>query len=189
MCSRCTFKTSGSAIQQAIKIIQAEVDDVNAMESGPARLEKCEQLCRKYQKVLHPQHFLQIALRQNLIEMYGHIVGYMLPELPDVILNHKIQLCREVLQALNIFHPGRTRSRALLMYELYAPIVFTARSQYKVGLLNGNELEAKLQEAIAMLEECSLILQWEDVTSAEFTIAGIAKQISENLKQSFVSIN
>lgn len=164
------------------------MDEVNAMEYTAERLIKYEQLYRKYEKVLQPNHFIHNALRQNLIEMYGHINGYTLSQLPDIILEHKINLCRQILHILNVFHPGRTRSRAMLIYELHAPIVLTARSKYAAGMLNAKELNEKLQDAINMLDECALILNWEDVTSTEAAIAQICEQTSDAIKSQLSTV-
>lgn len=158
------------------------------MDFCAERLEKCEQLLRKYRSVFHPQHYVQTGLRQNLIEMYGRVEGYQLQELPNVMLEHKIDLCRQVLNVLTVIHPGKTRCRAMLLYELHAPLVLIAKSAYAVGILQGDALKAKLQEAVDLLEECSSILQWEDSTTVEYTIGQISNQSLVQLKESMEAI-
>ena len=77
-------------------------------------------------------------------------------------LARKVELCREVLSVLDIIEPGKTRSRALILYEIYSSIVLLARHQ-----LNGEQLKLKLQEAYGYLKECANILEFEDETSSE----------------------
>ncbi|XP_037049425.1 SET domain-containing protein SmydA-8-like [Bradysia coprophila] len=187
-CSRCDFNTNATAVQRALSIIQTEVDAIQSMDFSAERLEKCEQLFRKYRSVFHPQHYIQTGLRQNLIEMYGRVEGYELQDLPDVMLEHKIDLCRQVLNVLNVIHPGKTRCRAMLMYELHAPLVLIARSAYAAGVLQGDALKSKLQEAVDLLEECTPILEWEDSTTVEYTIGRIARESLAQLKESMRAI-
>lgn len=187
-CSHCSFRTSSTAVQKAISFIQAEVDKVLAMDLTVERLQLGEELLRKYRSVLHPLHFIQTSIRQALIEMYGRVEGYKLPELPDVILEHKIDLCLQLMRVLDIVHPGKTRARALLMYELHAPLVQTARSAFEVGLLSGAPLRQKLQKAIDLLKECAAILKWEDPSTVEATVAELSKAAVDQLELSIVTI-
>lgn len=172
-----------------MSIIQTEIEYLQSIDFGSERLEKCEQLFRKYRSVFHPRHYIQTGLRQHLIEMYGRIEGYELQELPDVMLEHKIDLCRMVLNLLNIFQSGKTRARAMLLYELHAPLVLTARAAYVAGVLQGDALKVKVQEAVDLLEECSTILEWEDITTVEYNIAQIAKESLAQLKESIRCID
>ena len=83
-------------------------------------------------------------------------------ELSQDQLTHKVELCREVLSVLDIIEPGKTRSRALIFYEIYSCIVLLARRQ-----LSGEQLKLKLQEAYGYVKECANILEFEDATSSE----------------------
>lgn len=183
-CSHCDFTTTSSAIRKVLSVIQAEVDSLQSIEFGPERLEKCEKIFRKYRGVFHPCHFLLTGLRQNLIELYGRVEGYELEELPDNLLEHKMELCQSVLNILNVIYPGKTRTRAMLLYDLHAPIVLSAKIAYATGLIQDDEFKKRLQEAVVLLEECTTILEWEDVGSVEYTIAQIGKQCLFQLKES-----
>lgn len=187
-CSHCEFATPGTAIRKVLSVIQDEIDVLQSMEFGPERLEKCEQIFRKYHGVFHPSHYLLTELRQNLIELYGRVEGYELQDLTDNLLEHKMNLCRAVLTVLNVLYPGKTRTRAMLLYDLHAPIVLSAKISYATGLIEDCELKSKLQEAIAMLEESTNILEWEDAESVEFNVAQIGKQSLLQLKESIKSI-
>lgn len=158
------------------------------IEFGPQRLEKCEQVFRKYQGVFHPGHYVLTGLRQNLIELYGRVEGYELEELSDKLLEHKMEMCQSVLKMLNVLYPGKTRTRAMLLYDLHAPIVISAKMSYATGVIQDDELKKKLQEAITLLEESTAILEWEDVDSVEYTIAQIGKQSLSQLRESIKAI-
>lgn len=183
-CTNCEFKTSSDAVRKALGVIQAEVAEAQAKDVGPERLQEMELLMKKYRSVLHPCHFVQTALRQNLIEMYGRVEGYEMVELPDVLLERKEELCRQVLRVLNVLEPGLSRARATILYELHVPIVLLAKSGFIAGVLDGEKLKDKLLETIGILKECVDILQYEDSQSHEGVLGLIAKQAMEQLMQS-----
>lgn len=157
---------------------------MQSMEFGPDRLEKCEEIFQKYRVVFHPCHYLLIGLQQNLIELYGRVDGYKLQDLTDNLLEHKMTMCRSVLNVLNVLYPGKTRTRAMLLYDLHAPIVLSAKISYATGMIQEDELKERLQEAISLLEESTTILEWEDADSVEYSIAQIGKQSLLQLKES-----
>ncbi|XP_037035204.1 SET domain-containing protein SmydA-8-like [Bradysia coprophila] len=187
-CSHCEFATPATSIRKVLSVIQAETDALQSIEFGPERLEKCEYVFRKYRGVFHPSHYLLTELRQNLIELYGRVEGYELQDLTDNLLEHKMSMCRSVLNVLNVLYPGKTRTRAMLLYDLHAPIVLSAKISYATGLIQDDELKRKLQEAISMLEESTNILEWEDADSVEYNVAQIGKQSLLQLKESVKSI-
>ncbi|XP_036329154.1 SET domain-containing protein SmydA-8 isoform X1 [Rhagoletis pomonella] len=183
-CTLCTFKTSKNAIQKTLSVIQSEVAIIQAMEPSPQKLQETEKLMRKYRVVLHPQHFVQIGLRQSLIEMYGRVAEYELAELPDVMLEHKEGLCRLVLRVLEVFEPGLSRTRAMMLYELHVPLVLLAKSGFIAGVLSAEALKQKLLDVIAILKECVDILQYEDPETQEGNLCKVAQQAMEQLTQS-----
>lgn len=183
-CTICEFKTSGEAIQKALGVMQAEVSDVHAMEMGSDRLQETEKLLRKYRSVLHPSHFIQTGLKQNLIEMYGRVQGYEMVELPDVLLERKEELCRQVLCVLNIFEPGLSRARAMMLYELHVPLVLLGKSALIAGVISIQTLKAKLKEAIQILDECVNILKHEDLNSQEGILGQVARKAHDQLSMS-----
>ncbi|EDS26607.1 conserved hypothetical protein [Culex quinquefasciatus] len=188
-CTHCEYKLKGAAMAKAIQVMQAEIDELAYMEYGPERLESFERVFKKYRSVLHPLHFINTSIRNSLIELYGRIPGYMMPELPDILLERKIELCKDILRVNDVFEPGKSRSRAMLLYELHAPIVVLAQSEYAHGSLDGEPLKKRLQEAIALLEESSEILKWEDPTTPEGILANVAKQSMVQLRQSMEIAN
>lgn len=134
-CTHCDFSTNGQAVQKILKIIQAEVDTVEAIsgaDGADAILER-ETVMKKYRSILHPHHaFLtilrydkavrkksmiliimlnQFSLRHSLTQMYGRVDEYLLDDLPDVVLEHKVDMCRLLLQVLDIVEPGYSRIR------------------------------------------------------------------------------
>lgn len=65
-------------------------------------------------------YLLHISLfsRHSLSQMYGRVDEYLLDDLPDVILEHKVDLCRLLLQVLDVVEPGCTRVRGICFLQL-----------------------------------------------------------------------
>lgn len=139
-------------------------------------------LFHKYRALLHPQHYIQTELRQNLIEMYGRVEGHELGKVTDAMLQQKIDLVFQVLSILDFIYPGKTRARGMLLYELYRPLVFLARNAYAAAVWNVAVYKTKINKAISLLEECTEILGWEDETSTEFVVGQIGKKALAQLK-------
>jgi len=183
-CTICEFQTSSDAIKKAVGVMQGEIAEVQGMDMCAARLEETEKLLRKYRSVLHPFHFINTSLKQSLIEMYGRVDGYEMVDLPDILLERKEEMCRQVLKVLDVFEPGLSRTRAMMLYERHVPIVLLAKSGFIAETLTGDGLKNKLQEAVDILKECYEILQYEDPQSQEGILGGIAKQALEQLQLS-----
>lgn len=49
--------------------------------------------------------------RHSLTQMYGRVEDYLLEDLPDVVLEHKIDMCKLLLQVLDVIEPGYSRIR------------------------------------------------------------------------------
>ncbi|XP_063895180.1 SET domain-containing protein SmydA-8 [Helicoverpa armigera] len=180
----CGFKTSGAAMRKMLAVVQAEIDQLDAMEPGPAAIEQREAAIKKYKSVFHPRHSLLLSLKHSLAQLYGRVEGYGLDELPDLLLERKAELCRLVLSTLDVITPGDTRMRGMMLYELHAPLMFLARSEFGAGLITQEKLKDRLQEPIQCLAEAARILMREDPNSPEGITGRVAQQSMEQLKAS-----
>lgn len=52
-------------------------------------------------------------LRSALTQMYGKMEGYALEDLPDLLLERKVELCHMLLEVLDVIEPGRSRIRGI----------------------------------------------------------------------------
>lgn len=85
---------------------------------------------------------------------------------------------------MEIIEPGKSRSRAMLLYELHAPLIMISRSAYAADILDKDALKKKIQEVIDILQECSEILSWEDQSTPEGILAQVAQQSAAQLQES-----
>lgn len=110
-CTHCEFTTSSVAVKKAFETIQSEIDATDEMEQDATALEAREQLFRKYRSILHPRNAYNTILRISLGQMYGKVPGYTLQDLPDILYERKAEICKQVLDNLDVIEPGYTRIR------------------------------------------------------------------------------
>lgn len=185
-CRQCHFCTTGAAVQQALALIQQQVDDIESMPLGRARLQRSETFLNDPgHALLADNHHLLTAVRHSLISMYGRVAGYKLDELSPAQLQLKIELCRRVLAVLDVVHPGRSRARALMLYELHGPLVRQARAEWAAGTIGVDEWRSRLCEATDMLQMCAEVLGWEAINSTVAQVALVASETRINLLREF----
>jgi hypothetical protein len=92
-------------------VIQDELDQLDCVNSGAEAVQNREALWRKYRSVLHPKHAFLMTLRCSLSQLYGHAEGYLLDDLPDILLERKIEICKDILSVADVIEPGLSRLR------------------------------------------------------------------------------
>lgn len=178
------------------------------MEQDANALETREQLFRKYRSILHPRNSYNTILKVSLGHMYGKVPGYTLQDLPDILYERKAEMCKQVLDNLDIIDPGYTRIRGgyysyvlvdlltvhantdncvllflgITLYELHVPLIFLARNLASSKSIDREELKEKLGNVVKMLEESALILELEPPTSSEGMLGQVARQSLNQLK-------
>lgn len=92
----------------------------------PSSIEQREYIFRKYRSVLHPKHAFMTLMRHSLSQLYGRVEGYMLDDLPDILLERKAELCRDLLQVLNVIEPGYSRMRGKINFYILKKMLILA---------------------------------------------------------------
>lgn len=146
--------------------------------------------------------------RYSLCQLYGRVAEYELEDLPDVVLEHKIEMCQLLLKILDVVEPGYSRMRGnyssinenpflltaflssiyflpgMILYELHAPLLFIARNLWNNGAIDNAGLKSKMIEASRILEESTEILAHEFGDSIEGQIATAARISRVELNES-----
>nr|XP_966477.1 PREDICTED: protein msta, isoform B [Tribolium castaneum] len=183
-CTHCEFKTNASSVKKVYRIVQSEIEAIQ-MVSGAEGIEQREAIFRKYRSVFHPKNAYMTILRVDLTQLYGRAPGYTIHELPDLLQEHKVELCYQLLEVLDVVEPGLSKLRGITLYELHAPLISLARNEYKSGLITREDFRKKMQDAVGLLEKSVEILKLEPPNSVEGELAIVAKQSLENLVQNF----
>lgn len=179
-CTHCEFTTNAVAVRKVFATIQTEIENVEMMSDSDG-IEARETIFRKYRSVLHPKNAYMTILRVALSQLYGKAEGYSMDDLPDLILERKIELCMELLDVLNIVEPGCSRLRGITFYELHAPLLIIARNQYSADIIDKDQLRKRLKEAIDYLGESMKILKSEPDSTLEGQLFQVAKLAHEQL--------
>lgn len=117
-------------------------------------------------------------------QLYGRVDEYMLDDLPDIVLEHKVDMCHLLLQVLDVVEPGYTRIRGMVLYELHAALLFIAKSHWNAGVIDDSVFKSKMTEAANVLKEAGTILSLEPEDTPEGQIGLVAKQSLTQLEQS-----
>lgn len=177
---KCSFKTPSSAIETVISTIESEINALQDLETSLENIKLCENVLKKFNKVLHPNHFLMINLKENLVDMYGWQLSDKIENefINAECLERKIQLGRDVLNVLNVLQPGLNRARAMVMYELYTSMGAILKKNWD-SLPNRSQF---VDEAKKLFNECLKIFEWEDENSLEHYLADICKKIADEIQ-------
>lgn len=117
-CSHCEFSTRGEAVRKVFAAIQADLDETDNLGMSPQAIEQRELLFKKYKSVLHPKNAYMQMMRSALGTLYGKVDGYSLDDLPDLLLERKIELLKALLESLDVIEPGCTRMRGKFSQNL-----------------------------------------------------------------------
>lgn len=181
-CTNCEFDLPAAAIERILFVIQDSLEDVFAMGMTGNQIEVLEAFIEKYQKSLHPNHFILMNVRHNLNELYGRVPGFTMEELTEKHLERMIQICEEILNVTSLVEPGFTRSRAMILYEMHVPMILLAKHKFNEGIIDEREYNQKLVEIKKIIKESYDILEVEDPNSTEGKLASIAKIVLEHLE-------
>ncbi|XP_015588255.1 protein msta [Cephus cinctus] len=189
-CTHCEFSTSGQAVRKVFEIIHNHVENVEMISGadGADAIQERENVIKKYRSVLHPRHAFLTILRHSLTQMYGRVDEYLLDDLPDVVLEHKVDMCRILLQVLDVIEPGYSRIRGMTLYELHAPLLFLAKNLWNSGTIDNAGLKSKMIEAASILKEAANILCLEPPETSEGKIGVAASQALVELEQSIENL-
>lgn len=117
-CTHCDFSVHGEGIRKIYTVIQTEINQIENITEPEMVIELTEKILRKYKSVLHPRHAFNISMKHSLIQLYGRAPGYTFEDLPDLLLERKIEMCKSILEVADKIEPGLNRFRGKLMNDL-----------------------------------------------------------------------
>lgn len=157
-----------------ISNIETEINVLQNSETSLENIHLCEQLLKKYLRILHSNHFLLINFKETLIEKYGWLLSNKVDEIDTNFIDRKVQLCQDVLKVLDVIQPGLSRTRAMLLYEIYITKIALLKKNWDILI----DLDSEVAATRKLLQECLTVFEWEDESSLEQYLARICKQIN-----------
>ncbi|CAG9858601.1 unnamed protein product [Phyllotreta striolata] len=183
-CTHCEYKTNAVAVRKVFAAIQEDLDQVEYV-FGAEGIESRETLYKKYKSVLHPKNSYMTILRSALVQLYGKADGYTLDDLPDLILERKVELCNQLLEVLDVIEPGYSRIRGVIFFELHGPLMVLTRHQYQNEVISKEKFKEELRKTIDILGKSVRILKQESSSLPEGQLAIVAEQAYEQLNNNF----
>lgn len=153
-CLNCNINVPNEQIQLISREIRQQLQQI-----GP-NIEHIEMFIAKYGRVLHPNHYLLIEMKQKLAAMIRHMsattydsaTGYSQQSIDanntpndrrlspfEHLLIRKIDLCREFIPLLHILQPGISRLKAIALYEQFVPLVQIAKLHHQQKIISDAE--------------------------------------------------
>lgn len=106
-------------------------------------VEHIEAFIEKYTKLLHPNHYLLIEIKQKLAAIIRHMIATTTYDdggtnkcissgskkstdqrsSMECLYKRKIQLCKDFVPLLDVLQPGISRLKAIVLYEQFGPLV------------------------------------------------------------------
>ncbi|KAL2721330.1 SET domain-containing protein SmydA-8-like isoform X1 [Vespula maculifrons] len=175
-CDKCRKMYGGYLIRATLNITRALIDDYDG-----SNVKDLEFLIKKLTLSFHPNHYLLLALKQKLLAAYRKQVAGPNPQ--KKIIQKMLDLCKEVLQVLELVEPGISRLKGIMLYEMHLPLVLLANRAYAAREISPMEMSSQLREAGTHLRKALAMLLLEPINSPEGHLAKRALQELKMLNQ------
>ena len=139
-CNVCSETKPASFVQNLMEQVGKELV---ILKDGNSK--HCEKFLKKYENVLHPNHFYLAEVKMVLCQMYGHFQGQQILDLSDEKVSLKESLCLELLKIIDIIAPGMTRLRAMILYEMQAVMALRSRRLWMANEIDKEELKSHVK--------------------------------------------
>lgn len=140
-CRQCSYTVSGKAILVLLDRLFDELEDLD-----PNSIKDYEDYLKRYENVLHQNHYLILSTKHSLAQLIGRSDGYIINDLDLTQLQRKEEYCRDLLKVVNVLEPGASRLRGIICYELHAPMMVKITREFENRIINSNQLRCRLKE-------------------------------------------
>ncbi|XP_050298611.1 SET domain-containing protein SmydA-8-like [Anthonomus grandis grandis] len=171
------YVISANSMKLLLNRISQEADQIDSND-----IKAMEHFLQKYRNVLHPTHYLCLAIKISLSQVYGRISGYIIQELNEKPLLRKKELCEEILSVFDVIEPGFTRIRGVTLYEIHAPMMILLTRQIESQPMSKKDIKAALKDILKYLTEAKIILSYEPIHSSEGIMGSAANDALKQIK-------
>ena len=121
------------------------------MLTAKSSIDEAEQFIEEYSSLLHPNHYHMVAIKHQLMQMYGRTEGYLIQDMDEAQLKRKEDLCREHLEVLKTIDPHAIRLMifaAAAHFELHMPLLQDAKRKWEAGKVSTEDFRYNLKKNI-----------------------------------------
>lgn len=136
---RCNICNKDQNIDNVMASARSEI-----LEQEVTSVFMLEQLIIKFSKLLNPNHYLVVDMKQKLTAILRNICDYEMTPQPK-ILQRKIMLCEEILPILKVIQPGISRLKGIALYEYF-------NSMVELTIHNMNEKNVSIKEGVVIVD-------------------------------------
>lgn len=136
---RCNICNKDQNIDNVMASARSEI-----LEQEVTSVLMLEQLIIKFSKLLNPNHYLVVDMKQKLTAILRNICDYEMTPQPK-ILQRKIMLCEEILPILKVIQPGISRLKGIALYEYF-------NSMVELTIHNMNEKNVSIKEGVVIVD-------------------------------------
>ncbi|KAG8034570.1 hypothetical protein G9C98_007646 [Cotesia typhae] len=159
-CKKCQRFYSGALIKTTLELTKTRID-----QADESRIKELETLLKNFSAMLHSNHFLMMSLKQKLLALYRKEITCLNPK--KKILQRMMELCKGILQVLEIVEPGISRLKGIILYEIHLPIIIIANKDYALKEITSEDLAKRLEEAENYLKKSLSMLLIEPASTPE----------------------
>jgi len=181
-CSECNLEVKAEDVRNILRELQKDTAGLNSNN-----LKEVMRVLNKFSQFLHPNHGVLTELKQFLISGLGRLPGYAVAELKESDHLQKINLCKQVLEVLDVVDPGLSLGRGLMLFELHSTLVLVSNMEFE-KTQNAQMMLSRLLEAETYLTEAARILTVEPSNSPYGQLASSVKHSMSDLTQYIQSI-
>ncbi|ODM98666.1 Protein msta, isoform A [Orchesella cincta] len=162
-CNTCDYSLPNKTVDYIVEGIREEIQEAEQVQSC---VELLEGVIQKHSgKTVHPNHFTMIAILHTLSQFYGRVKGWGMPDLSYDALKRKEEICRKLLEVVDVLEPGLSRIRGSSMFELQQAIYFRIQKEFEDGLISVDDLRRSLEEVLELLKSANEILSFDSPSS------------------------
>lgn len=189
-CNRCPVQISNDQVSFLMANIEEEVDGI--MLKPSATIHELEELIDKLSQILHKNHYHVFALKHSLIQLYGNQAGYLSEQLTDDQLQHKIDMCKDLLSIVDTIDPNTIRLSlytGIILYELHLAKVEVEKRRIAAANADGKTYDyEELYDAERYLIRAKTVLDNNlDIPQGKKFVEAVVRA-SENLEKMFEKI-
>jgi len=177
-CQKCEQKKSRIEVEDMEAIIE------EAILSRCGNLRALEMLLSEQISTLHPNHHLIIKLKVQIVIEYGKLMETQAQTGKSWSLKQvrgKVELCRNILAALDIIDPGLSDTRGQINFEMAAPQFMLLQHGLGTGKMEKQQVQEGMEELITLLEDVLCHLEvFEE--SKEIDMVSRARQLYKDAK-------
>eukprot|EP00092_Neocalanus_flemingeri_P018319 GFUD01019828.1.p1 GENE.GFUD01019828.1~~GFUD01019828.1.p1 ORF type:complete len:515 (+),score=161.30 GFUD01019828.1:38-1582(+) len=158
VCGGCGKEEPARGMVLRVRRMQQQLDLFSPAESPEA----WEALLSQFQTELHEDHFLCMNIKRVLLTMYGAREGYRMEQLPRLLIDRKIELCRNYVAIFSRLEPGFRQWRGEVLEEMVGPLTVCINQDMENNNLSQIQYIKKIKEVIGLVKEAAKCRQFEE---------------------------